>query len=462
MQFPAASDYYGFHDAAYAGVFSEWCKDRNVAAIRMQALSAETATAGLLNRSGFVREFSLRVLITQDWTAALRPVVQRLNDYVPINRQLAQQLVLHWIAELPFAAVVDALPDIYALEQQSRANFALVMDAVRGRLAEADSRRAVLAGLLHNRPAVRLQCWKLCLQLFDWSAFERVGHALASGDVVLAYRVEPDIYTLTDAEILGLLSERRRLVAMPLRRAVYLTTWRRKLWEPDALVELALWDSSHAIRWMARVWSKDQPDTLVAEYRRVLAESSSIRQKRFALEGLAQLRRADTLDCCNAAMQDGHPSVRKSALEALCGIDPQRRTEYLQTALHDPDLALIRQCLEIATKTGDHFLYEDLEPIAKARRGEAEFFVHLVNYARNVTGWLGIHLVSLCRFADPGLREAVQMSVDTYIRDWTRLQLYASPTSKQWTEVSDWLQVDKLDARSELRFIFDGQAKRMK
>lgn len=462
MQFPVASDYYGFHDDAYATVFSEWCKDRNVGAARMQALSEDTATAGLLNRSGFVREFSLRVLSAQNWTAALRPVVQRLNDYVPVNRQLAQQLVLHWIAELPFAAVVDALPDIYALEQQSRANFRLVTDAMHGRLAEADSRRAVLAGVLHNRPTVRLQCWKLCLRLFDWSAFERVEHALASGDVVMAYRVEPDVYTLADTEVLRLMAERKRIVAMPLRRAVYLTTWQRKLWEPVSLIKLALWDTSHAIRWMARVWGKDQPGFLVAEYRRVLAESTSIRQRRFALEGLAQLRRADTLDCCNAAMQDGHPSIRRSALGALCGIDPERRTEYLQAALHDPDVALIRQCFEIAVRTGDHLSYEDLEPIARVRRGEAEFFVHLVNYARNVTGWLGIHLVSLCQLADAGLREAVQMSVDAYIRDWTRLQLYASPTPKQWTEVSDWLQVDKLDARSELRFIFDGQAKRKK
>ncbi len=461
-QFAEIDDYYLTMDVAYTVAYTDWRKARVLTDALLQSLSSATAITCLLSRDGYAREFSLRVLLAQDGVAAFRQVVQRLNDFVPINRELAQQLVLRWIVALPIELIVDALPDLYALEQQSRADFKSVMDALRNRLSEPEGRHAVMAGICHGRATVRLRCWQICLQMYEWSTMEKVEHALASGDVVLAYKVEALVYALTDDEISHLLLDPNRLTAMPLRRAVYLTAWRRKLIEPTALIERALWDTSFSIRWMARMWAKEMPDFLANQYRRVLAQSSSVRQKRCALEGLAQLRQLDTLDCCRAALGDMHPSVRKSALEALCKIDVERRNAYLRSALWDPDVAVIRKCFEISIQMGEHFTFDELEPVAHERRADSEFFAYLIHYAQNVSGWLGIHFTSLCRVADETVQAGLKPRVAVYIQDWARLQIYTAPTLQQWSEASAWLQVDKLDARSELRFIFETQAKRLK
>jgi hypothetical protein len=458
-----AIGYYGILDATYAKAFSDWSKGRPILVARLQALPAASAVECLNNRGGYVREFSLRVLMAQDWVAGLRPVMKRLNDNVPINRELSLQLVLHWLAQMPIASLLDALPDLYALESQSRVDFKQIIAALQTRLSEPESRNLLLAGVSHTSAKVRRRCWQLCLAMFDWSDQVKVERAVASGDAGLARSVEPLVLELLDADLQALLTQRQRLKAMPLRRAVYLSLWRRKLGDMDALLSLALWDRSFSIRWLARHWSKDSQQVLIAAYRRTLAEpAASIRLKRHALEGLGQLTQADTLDCCEAALQDPSPALRRAALEALCSFAPATRYAYLTRALLDGDMAVVRKCFELSLKTGDYLAYDDLLPIVQVRNGELDFFVGLIAYADRVSAWLGIHLVSLTRFADAGVHAPLKPHVDAFLDRWAGLYNYFKASQKQWADVTAWLPYETFDARSPLRFALEGEAKRMK
>lgn len=458
-----AVGYYGILDATYATAFSDWLQDRSISLARLQALPATAAIECLDNRGGYIREFSLRVLMAQDWVDALRPVMRRLNDNVPINRQLALQLVLHGLAHRPVAALVDALPDFYALENQSRVDFKQIITALQARLSEPESRDLVLAGVSHTSAKVRRRCWQLCLAIFDWSNQERVERAITSGDTRLARAVEPLVLELPDAELQALLAKRQGLRAMPLRRALYLSLWRRKLGDMDALFSLALWDRSFSIRWLARHWSNDNPQVLVAAYRRMLAEpTASTRLKRYALEGLGQLAQADSLDCCEAALQDTSPALRRAALEALCSLVPATRYGYLTRALLDGDMAVVRKCFELSLKTGDYLAYDDLLPIVQTRSRELEFFVSLIAYADRVSAWLGIHLVSLTRFAQAGVHASLKPHVDAFLDRWAGLHNYSAASQKQWSDVCAWLPYETFDARSPLRFALEGEAKRVK
>lgn len=460
--YPPLNDFYGIRDAAYSQVYLDWCKDRSVRVARLQALSADTAMECLNNRVGYIREFSLRVLMAQDWVDGLHPVIKRLNDYVPINRELSLQLVLHWLAELPFESLLVALPDLYALESQSRVDFKPVMAALQARIAEPQSRDVVLAGISHSKARVRTQCWRLCLEMYDWSDLEKVERAIESGDAALARAVEPLVYELTDAELQEIFAQRQRLKAMPLRRAVYLSIWRRKLGNTDALFTQALWDHSFSIRWMARHWSKDKPQVLVATYRRMLIEPVSIRLKRYALEGLAQLGQADTVDCCEAALQDAHPSLRRAALDALCSYASAIRYDYLVRALKDGDMAVVRKSFGISLKTGDHLAYDDLLPVVQARSHELDFLMSLIDYAGHVSVWLSIHLASLTRFAESDLQAPLKPHVEAFLDQWARQQIYFAPSQKQWGDVCAWLPYETFDPRSPLRFALEGEATRMK
>jgi hypothetical protein len=461
-QDPWVREVYGLHDAVYSNAYFVWRKDKRIPAAQLQALSPVTALERLDNRSGYVREFSLRVLMAQDWVNGLQPVLKRLNDYVPINRELSLGLVLHWLAHMPFESLIGALPALHALETQSRVDFQQVLAALQARLVEPQSRELVLAGTSHNSAKVRFQCWRLCMTLYDWSDLEKVQRAIESGDSRLARSVEPLVYKLTDTDLQALLAQRQRLKAMALRRAVYLSAWRRKLGSVDELLSIALWDHSFSIRWLARHWSKDQPEVLVAAYRRVLAQPVSIRLKRYALEGLGQLARADTLDCCEAALLDVHPSLRKAALVALCSFPSATRYAYLIQALNDGEPVLVRTCFELSLTTGDHLAYDDLLPVVQARSQELDFFIRLVEYAGHLPIWLSIHLASLTRLAGAEVQAPLKPYVDTFLNQWGQRQIYFAPSKKQWADVNAWLPHETLPPRSALRFALEGEAKRMK
>ncbi|MES2943700.1 MAG: hypothetical protein V4772_12605 [Pseudomonadota bacterium] len=462
VKYESEQDVFMVSDDDYAKAYVEWCKGGIATVARLQLLSTVTAIGCLDKRSGYLREFSLRVLMAQDWVNGLRPVLRRLNDYVEVNRDLSSRLVLKWLAELPFAVVIEAIPEIYALQGQSRANFAQVLDAVHARLKDPQNRDLLLAGVGSSSPKVRKHCWQLCLEVFEWTALEKVEYAIQSGDAFLARNVESLVDTLSDGELQNILNQHLRLKAAPLRRAVYVSAWRRKLGDTDTLLALALWDRAFLIRWIARHWYRQTPAVLAAAYRRVLAEESAIRLKRHALEGLEQLRQADTVDCCEIALADAHPTVRKSALEALCSIAPAYRHAYLVNGLHDKDMAVLRKSFEISLSTGDHLAYDDLLPVAQAKSGQLEFFVWLIGYAGHVSVWLSMHLVSLTRFADADVQPALQANVREFLGRWCRQQIYVATSPKQWADISAWLPNNLLVPESVGRFVQEAHARNMK
>jgi hypothetical protein len=158
FHFEEPTGYYTVRGQEFDQVYSAWSRDKVFPSEQVRALTPGALVANLDNRSGYVREFCLRALAVHDWADALKPVALRLNDYVPINRELALQLVLKWLAELPVATVVDALPELTALAQQSRTNVAAVQGAVQHRLRSEAGQSALVAGTSHTHAKVRRVC----------------------------------------------------------------------------------------------------------------------------------------------------------------------------------------------------------------------------------------------------------------------------------------------------------------
>ncbi len=454
--------YYTVRGEAFNKVYVLWYPAKTLEDVQVLAVAPESFLANLDNRSGYVREFCLRGLALHDWKEAFKPTLQRLNDYVPGNRALALQLTLKWLAEIPVAAVVDALPELSAITAQSRVDHAAVHAAVERSLEAEEGHDALVAGLMHQHAKVRRACWTRCLRKFAWTGPERIEVAMRCGDPGIATSVEPDVYALPDDALIAWFQKTHLVRAMPLRRAFFVALRRKELIDTETLVERALWDRSYAIRWLARHWSKDSKQELVPAYRRVLNEQSTPRLKRYALEGLGQIGQADTIDCLQTALQDPNPSLRKAAVDALCNFASTTRYEFLTRALSDGDMSVVRKCFELSLKTSDHLAYEDLLPIAQARGHELDFFVHLIDYAGHVSIWLGIHLVSLTRFAEADMQTQLKPHVDAFLDQWGRRQIYSPASKKQWADVCAWLPYETLDSGSLLRFALEGEAKRIK
>lgn len=454
--------YYTVRGEAFNKAYSLWQQAKSLEDAQVLAIAPESFLTNLDNRSGYVREFCLRGLTLHDWKDAFKPTLQRLNDYVPGNRALALQLALKWLAEIPVAVVVDALPEIGVVAAQSRVDHAAVYAAVESRLETDEGHYALVAGLMHQHAKVRRACWTRCLQNFAWTGPERIEAAMRCGDPGIATSVEQDVYALPDDALVAWFEKTHQVRAMPLRRAFFVAVRRKGLIDAQTLVERALWDRSYPIRWLARHWSKDSKQELVAAYRRVLKEQGAPRLKRYALEGLGQIGQADTIDCLEVALQDANPSLRKAAVDALCNFASATRYEFLIRALRDGDMAVVHKCFELSLKTSDHLAYEDLLHIALARGHELDFFVNLINYVGHVSTWLGIHLVSLTRFAGADMQTQLKPSVDAFLDQWGRRQIYSAASKKQWADVCAWLPYETFDSQSPLRFALECEAKRMK
>ncbi|MFZ6778658.1 hypothetical protein ACO0LD_17690 [Undibacterium sp. Ji83W] len=458
----AGTDYYSLEDPEFYEIFLDWRTGVSVNDEKISSLSVLTAEHHLRHRNGFVREFCLRVLIVHERLSAFRIIIARLNDYATAVRELAESTVRDWIHILPAEDIIAALPDIYALQKQSRSNAQQVMGQVLVRLAAPQCHAVILEGISSRDHKIRALCWQLALNVFQWNPMEKIIRAIDSMDTLLGQFVSADVINLTDSEVLELYARWPKIKVMQLRRAILLALKQRQLRPADELFFLALWDNSYTIRNLAREWAGAQTKKLTAEYQHMLANTRSIRKKLFAIEGIRLQKSSEMLDVCLGLLRDEHAGIRKSALLTLCKIDPEKLPEYVHDCIYDPSIIVVKQCMKICITTGDLLQFSALEQVAKNRKTELDFFRQIIEYATHTTPWHGLHIVSLSELADQEVRSAIQQSLRSFLAHWSRRVIYGNPTSLQFDAISSWLSKEKLDAMGhsgkELRFIFDVEA----
>lgn len=453
--------YYTVRGEGFDNAYSEWLKTRTLSCQQLESFGPEPFIANLSNRTGYVREFCLKALALQDWSVAFKPVIQRLNDYVPGNRDLALQLTLKWLTALPITTLIDALPELDAIEDQSRANHAAVRAALEQRLGTEDGRSALRDGLMHNRAMVRRACWKRCTQALAWSGQERIQAAMQCGDPAIARSVEREVYALTDDELLAWFLKLHQVRAMALRRAFLVALHRRNLVGAKALIDLALWDDSFSIRWLARQWSRDTPENLLEQYVNALNGDSAARRKRYALEGLALLKLPDGLPACKSALLDPNPALRKAALAAACSIDPEGQSLYVAGAVQDADLAVVREAFRQIIALGLPLPIDAIAAAATARREELPFFDLMLGCAGSMPIWKALHLASFTSLAAPSLQLKLAPAIGQFLNGVRVVEVYMAPTLQQWQAICAWMPMDTLAPNSGLRYVMDIYAKRM-
>jgi len=458
------TDYYSLGDSEFYEIFLDWRTGVSVSDEKISSLSVLTAERHLLHRNGYVREFCLRLLIAHERLSAFRIIITRLNDYATAVRELAESTVRDWINILPAEEIIAALPDIHALQKQSRSNAQQVMEQVLARLAVPQCHALILEGISSRDRKIRALCWQLALNVFDWSPMEKITRAINSMDTLLGQFVSADVANLTDTEVLELYACWKKIKVMQLRRAILLALKQRQLRPENELFVLALWDNSYTIRNLARRWAGAHAKMLTAEYQYMLVNTKSIRKKLFALEGIRLQKSSAMLDLCLGLLHDEHPGIRKSALLTLCKINPEKLPEYVHACLYDPSIIVVKQCMKICITTGDLVQFSVLEQVAKNRKTELDFFRQIIEYAIHTIPWHGLHIASLSELADKGVKSAIQQSLRSFLAHWSRRVIYGNPSPLQFNAILSWLNKEKLDAMgcsgNELRFIFDAEINR--
>jgi hypothetical protein len=459
--YEAATGYYTVRGEGFDTAYVAWINTKALPQEQVRALGAQAFISNLDNRSGYVREFCLRSLAFLDDTAAFKPVLLRLNDYVSSNRYQALQLTLKWLAELPLEAIVDALPELESLKEQSRVSHGVVYDVLNPKLGTPEGQEALVSGLMHSRAAVRRVCWLRCVTTLTWLGAERIQFAMRSGDPAIARSVESDVYGLPDEALLEWFNKLHQVRAMPLRRAFLVVLRRKKLVEEQCLIALALWDDSFAIRWLARFWGKGVPELLLQHYLNVMNSDAGVRRKRYALEGLAQLKLPEALQTCQASLQDVSPIVRKAALIAACASDTTNQSIYVASALQDTDMIVVCAAFRQLVTLGLPLPTDAIAAAARARREEEAFFDYLLFWASKMYVWQSLHMASFTSQAAPDLQRQLAPRVGYFLNDLRVTEVYVAPTKEQWQAINAWPAMKALPPNSGLHFVMNIYAKRM-
>lgn len=441
--------------------FATWQKTKVLNPAQLMAIGTEPILASLDNRSGYVREFCLRALGLLEASDSLKPVLQRLNDYVPGNRDRALQLVLKWGAEIPLAGLVDALPEIDALKSQSRTDHSAVDAALAQRLDSAEGHEALVAGLVHTRAMVRRGCWTRCTQALEWNSAQRIAYAMGCGDPGIARSVEGDVFALPDSELVQWFSKLRQVRAMPLRRAFLVALRRKNLVDTLTLIDYALWDDSFSIRWHARHWGKDVQEHLLNQYVAVLQGKASMRNKRYALEGLAQLKSPVALQASHRAFGDADALIRKAALAVVCALDTDHQTTYLGQAMLDADMVVVREAFRLLGALGAPLPLEAIATAAQARQGDPSFFDALLRCASTLSFWPALHLASFTSLATDELRIVLSPAIAKLSGAQAIAEVYVAPTKLQWQAITAWKPIHTMHPNSGIRLVMEIYAKKM-
>ncbi|MDZ7919597.1 HEAT repeat domain-containing protein [Rhodoferax sp.] len=459
--FEDPTGYYTVRGEKFDDAYSHWLKTKVLDAAKLHALGVQAILANLDNRSGYVREFCLRALEVLAEPNTFGPVIGRLNDYVPSNRARAMRLVLAWLADLPLPLIVDILPDIESLSGQSRVSHEEIFGALNSRLDSAEGREALVAGLQHHRAKVRRACWLRTSQALTWSAQERIFYAMQSGDPAIARSVERDVFELPDSDLLEWMNKITQVRAMPLRRAILVAMHRRALAHPQTLIGLALWDDSFSIRWLAWHWSKAEPQTLFSLCRDAIQGSGSSRRKRYALEGLVELKSAEALAIVRATLGSESAVLRRFALVAVCAMDKENSAEYVAAAIEDSDFDVVRAAFKQLVVLGLPVPVDVIAATAHKRNSDLAFFELLLTTASLMYVWPALHLASFTSLCMPALQIKLAPKVGVFFSKLQLAEVYLPPTKQQWAAICSWMPIDTLPPGSSLRYVMDIYAKRM-
>ncbi|MBC3872643.1 hypothetical protein [Undibacterium flavidum] len=453
-------------DSAYAHHFEAWRNNGIVTEENMQNLSPTDAEKQLFNRSGYAREFALLVLVAQDHKQSFNAVITRLNDYVKKNRAIATKTVLAWLTEVSIEELLVALPALMNLQRQSRTTADVIIAALKQRLFDPANQIMLLQAIEHSNHKIGALCWQLCNQFFNWNVYEKISFAVKCKDISIKHAMCSEVSKLTASELLSFIPQLQKIKLMQLRREVLLQLRRNGLLDEVDCIKTAIWDKSYGIRWMGRLWAKEVPQFLYDEYHDALTGKLSISRMLFALEGLRELNKADGIELCLSVLNFSHISVRRRALETLCKLDKKNINHYLNHCIRDQDIQMLKTCFQISFRESSLFDTALLRSLAEVRKNESIFFTELLRYANTVLGWQGIEYAALLSCADFDTKNKVKNELHSFLRTWSRSQLYQTISNEKFQEIRTWLNDNELNALgdigNEIRFLFKTTENRFK
>jgi len=320
------------------------------------------------DRNGFVREAAVRQLMQIDDSEALTCLIERLNDFVPQVRELADQGVRRFLAPRYALILTEVLDLFMALEHRSRTDHRAMLGTVIDILSLPLIRDTTLQAFLQARgPAARLM-----LDILQRAFAEDVQGVLARAQA----HSDPSVQRLALQACLTLPEEYARpLIAAALgSRAANLRLNALRAWlslsnSPEhvhPLLENAVLDPSASVRSLARFVAPQWQVNCHEVLQQRLTRPAPTRQREWiGLIGLIRELKSPQPTTLLLATHHAAPGVRSMALETLEQLCGDASLDPLICALNDPAPRVFRMAVHLLGKQSSAAVDESVSQLLR-------------------------------------------------------------------------------------------------
>ncbi len=267
--------------------------------------------------NGFVRELAVRELSELPSPEALAALLERVNDWVPQVRQLANAGVQRYLTSEHAPALLHALQPLMALADRQRADHSQTLAAARTVLQGAEVRDSVLTALLAQQGKSARFLFDLLLEASD-EPTDLLGKAMAHREMTVRQMAVSACQSLPAEQAVPLLQLALATPGASVRvKAMHALL--SQLDDPREMLRSALLDASPAVRslarWAAPRWQLDAGEVLAKRLDTALPKS---RREWLGVLGLvSELEVSLDERWRAAALRSPMASVRLAALTSL-------------------------------------------------------------------------------------------------------------------------------------------------
>ncbi len=298
-----------------------------------ESLAVHLLGVASLTSNGYVREAALTALGGLETPEALRYIMLRLSDWVPVIRDLAHTLVRNRINERHVGVIIRDLVLLEWMDRIRRADLSPIKDEILSFFRDGNARAQLIKLLDHDDYMARLRCFSILENEFAQND-EVVERAMKDSELAIRLWIAKRVRSIDEHKAVSrleiMLSDRSARV-----RATALAQVDESLWPVlgESVMPLLFSKSASSRDWSQYLVSKHGGADLVTLYRERLAHGKEASAG--ALFGLAET--GDETDREAFVLYLDHPasSMRQAALLGIARLGTDSDSGHLVDALGD-------------------------------------------------------------------------------------------------------------------------------
>ncbi len=286
--------------------------------------------------NGYEREKAVRQLGLVGTSITLPILIKRANDWVPQVRSASYTALKELLIEENALAFIDALPNIYHLENCYRDDHSELITAVESFLLSGENKAKVVDGCTSANPLVARCCLHLTIDHQLLQPYQIVLHCIGSHDIVVRSTIANLFNLLADDQLKEVMKFGLQDPFMPVRRTTLLLSLNRFSDTSKNLLELFAFDRHASIREIAvKKLVEISVDVQSLYLQKLSAKQSKLRQLRSALLGLSEINCIAAISAISEYLKSEYSCLRKASLQALVRLDREKSEQYLTIGIRD-------------------------------------------------------------------------------------------------------------------------------